>query len=151
MQIKLRGRSWNYQFQEKKFEDVSFAHGTTQAIFDGSFLYTSHSTPSNFSAFCFTQQAPFHQNQQARGVTLHLISAHGQTQSVGKILKLTKQVITVPKKYHEMGNQIAYFKGGAEIFFGNSSPLATGLKNFINDLESNCQVFMDATAMDEPF
>ena len=138
-----------YQFQEKRLGDVSFAHGTVQAIWNGTFLYSSHGSPSNFSAFCFTQRAPLQRNQEARGVTLHLISTQGQTQSVSEITKSTKQTVTVPTKYHELGNQITYFKGGTEILFGEKSRLAAGLGAFIADLETHRQVFMDAIAMDE--
>ncbi len=130
---------------------MSFAHGTVQAIWNGTYLYSSHGSPSNFLAFCFTHRIPLQQNQDARGLTLHLISTQGQTQSTSEIIKSTKQTVTVPTKYYEMGNQITYFKGGVEIFFGNASKLAAGLGDFIADLESNRQVFMVAAAMDELF
>mmetsp|Transcript_30867 Transcript_30867/g.65029 ORF Transcript_30867/g.65029 Transcript_30867/m.65029 type:complete len:658 (+) Transcript_30867:779-2752(+) len=140
-----------YQFQERKLGDVSFAHGTVQQIWNGSYLYASHGSPSNFSAFCFTQRAPLQQNQEARGVTLHLISSQGHSQTIEEIVKATKQTVTVPTKYHELGSQIAYFKGGTEIFFGEKCVLADGLGHFINDLEENRQIFMDAAALDEFF
>ena len=50
--------------------------------------------------------SPNEQNQEARGVTLHLISTQGQTQSSSEIIKSTKQAVTVPTKYHKLGSQI---------------------------------------------
>lgn len=70
-------------------------------------------------------------------ISAHLISTQGQTQSINKILKSSKRTVTVPTKYHELGNQIAYFKGAVKIFFGVNAKLAAGLENLIMDLETN--------------
>ncbi len=42
-----------HQFKEQGFCNVTFASGTTNALYVGGFLYTDSSTPSNFTIFAF--------------------------------------------------------------------------------------------------
>jgi hypothetical protein len=42
-----------HQFKELGFPDISFAQGTTQALFVGNFLYPNSSTPSNVTVIVF--------------------------------------------------------------------------------------------------
>jgi hypothetical protein len=47
-----------HQFKEQGFHDVTFAVGTTNALYVGGFLYADSSTPSNFTIFAFHEQEP---------------------------------------------------------------------------------------------
>jgi hypothetical protein len=47
-----------HQFKEEGFHDVTFASGTTNALYLGGFLYANSSTPSNFTIFAFHKQEP---------------------------------------------------------------------------------------------
>ncbi|MCP4503975.1 MAG: hypothetical protein GY822_28960, partial [Deltaproteobacteria bacterium] len=147
----LADQELTYQFQEKGLGDVSFAHGTIQALYNGSFLYSSHGTPNNFSAFSFSQRAPLQQNQDSHGVKLHLVTFLGKSQTLEEFLKSTKQSPTVPTKFHELGNQLTYFRGAVSSFFGDMSPLGKVIRHFTEEMEQNRQVFMDAAASDNLF
>eukprot|EP00957_Ditylum_brightwellii_P167636 12761354-Ditylum_brightwellii.AAC.1 len=45
-----------HQFKDMGLGDVDFAHGTTQAIHNGVFLYSEGSASSNFTLFSFFEQ-----------------------------------------------------------------------------------------------
>jgi hypothetical protein len=47
-----------HQFKDLGYMDVSYASGTTQALYMGEFLYADSSTPSNFTIFAFHEQEP---------------------------------------------------------------------------------------------
>jgi hypothetical protein len=62
-----------HQFKEGSFPDVTFALGTTQALFPGKSLYADSSTQSNFTVFAFHEQEPNCANQQTGFLICHLI------------------------------------------------------------------------------
>jgi hypothetical protein len=62
-----------HQFKEEGFHDVTFASGTTNALYVGGFLYANSSTPSNFTIFAFHKQEPNLDNCQQDYLICHLI------------------------------------------------------------------------------
>jgi hypothetical protein len=53
-----------HQFKESGLPDVTFASGTTQALYLGDFLYDNLSSPSNFTVYTFHEQESNSLNQQ---------------------------------------------------------------------------------------
>jgi hypothetical protein len=53
-----------HQFKECRILDVTFALGTTQALYLGGFLYADSSSPNNFMVFSFHEQEPNSPNQK---------------------------------------------------------------------------------------
>jgi hypothetical protein len=62
-----------HQFKTGGFPDVTFASGTTQALFLGKFIYADSSTPSIFIVSAFHEQEPNSSNQQTDFLICHLI------------------------------------------------------------------------------
>ena len=62
-----------HQFKEGGFPDVTFALGTTQALYLGDFLYSDSNLPSNFTVFAFHEQKPNSSNQQTDYLLCHLV------------------------------------------------------------------------------
>jgi hypothetical protein len=62
-----------HQFKEQGFHDVTFASGTTNALYVGGFLNADSSTPSNFTIFAFHKQEPNLDNRQQDYLIYHLI------------------------------------------------------------------------------
>jgi hypothetical protein len=83
--IRLAQYGLIHQFKECAFPDVTFASGTTQALFLGEFLYADSSTMSNFTVFAFHKQEPNSANQQTDFLICHLIEEQGQTKSLNEI------------------------------------------------------------------
>jgi hypothetical protein len=67
-----------HQFKEGSFPDVTFASGTTQALFLGKFLYKDSSTPINFTVFAFHKQEPNSATQQTDYLICHFIQEQGR-------------------------------------------------------------------------
>ena len=61
------------------------------------------------------------------------------------LLRSIKQSTMVPTQFHELGNQLTYFRGAVSSFFGTKCPLGTGIREFTEEMERNRQVFMNAT------
>jgi hypothetical protein len=62
-----------HQFKEQGFHNVTFALGTTNALYVGGFLYADSSTPSNFTIFDFHKQELNLDNCQQDYHIYHLI------------------------------------------------------------------------------
>jgi hypothetical protein len=74
-----------HQFKEQGFHDVTFALGTTNALYLGGLLYADSSTPSNFTIFAFHKQEPNSDNRQHDYLICHLIQLYGQKKSLDEI------------------------------------------------------------------
>ncbi len=131
--------------------DVMFAHGTVQLLFNGIFTYSSPGHPSNFSAFCFTKRPPCQQNQEERAIQLHLITAQNLFRPAADVVNSSKQSITVPSGYIQLGSQLSFFTGASKVFFGQASPLTDGLRQVTVAVERNRVVFKNAAALDNLF
>lgn len=74
----LADQELHQQFEDMGLGDVGFAHGTTQALHNGMFLYSEGSTPSNFTAFSFFEQQPLERDDVCkRALFLILVSTVG--------------------------------------------------------------------------
>jgi hypothetical protein len=74
-----------HQFKEQGFHNVTFALGTTNALYVGGFLYADSSTPNNFTIFAFHKQEPNLDNRQHDYLICHLIQVEGQQKSLEEI------------------------------------------------------------------
>jgi hypothetical protein len=110
-----------HQFKEQGFHGITFASGTTNALYMGGFLYADSSTPSNFKNFAFHKQEPNLDNCQQDYLICHLIQVEGQKKSLEEIKALLKQSVHVPSNFNELGTQIQLIGAVSTIFFGKDS------------------------------
>jgi hypothetical protein len=54
----------NTQFQDRKFHDVAFSAGFTQALYNRCFRWSHQSTSSNFSSFSMFEVDPIQASEQ---------------------------------------------------------------------------------------
>jgi hypothetical protein len=98
-----------HHFKENNFPGVTFALGTTQALFLGEFLYSGSRTPSNITIFAFHEQEPISANQQTDFLICHLIQEQGQKKSLNEIMASLKQAVYVPFDFVSLGTQLQLF------------------------------------------
>ena len=94
-----------HQFNDLGYMDVSFASGTTQALYMGEFLYADSSTPSNVTIFAFHEQEPNLNERQNDYLICHLHQVEGQKKSLDEIKASLKQTVNVPNDYNGIGMQ----------------------------------------------
>jgi hypothetical protein len=92
-----------HQFKESRFPNVTFALGTTQALYLGDFFYANSSSPSNFTVFPFHDLEPNSSNQQTDYLICHLIQEQGQKKSIDNIKASLKQTVHVLKTSSVLG------------------------------------------------
>jgi hypothetical protein len=105
-----------HQFEEQGFHNVTFASGTTNALYVGGFLYADSITPSNFTIFAFRKQEPNSDNRQQDYLICQPIQVEGQKKSLEEIKASLKQLVHVPSDFNRLGIQIQLF-GAALIIF----------------------------------
>jgi hypothetical protein len=88
-----------HQFMEGSFPDVTFASGTTLALFLVEILYADSSIPRNFTVFAFHKQELNSANQQTDYLICHLIQEQGQKKSLGEIKASLKQAVHIPSDF----------------------------------------------------
>jgi hypothetical protein len=110
-----------HQFETYNLDDVGFAAGTVQALHVGEFLYSDSSTPSNYTVFAFSEQAPNAGSQQMDYLICHLIQEQGQKKLLEEIKASLKQSVHLPKDFDSLGSQLVLFATASAIFFGKES------------------------------
>jgi hypothetical protein len=118
-----------HQFKEQGFHDVTYASGTTNALYVGGFLYADSSTPSNFTIFAFHKQEPNLDNRQHNYLICHLIQIEGQKKSLDEIKASLKQSVHVPSNFNGLGTQNQLFGAASTIFFGEDSVCTSNLNS----------------------
>ena len=98
--------------------NVGFAHGTTQALLTGQFLYFEPGFPSNFSMFSFYKKLVDAHDCKKR-MLLHIHSKDGKSKSNDEINESLKQVVVVPASITQLVDQVEIFSKVIHIFFGN--------------------------------
>ena len=127
----LADQELSLQFQNLGMPDVGFAHGVVQAIYGGNFTYHSACSPNNFSAFCFYEQDPLSNEQSNRHIILHLVARDGQGKTFDEIKASTRQVVKAPSSYNDLEQQLKFFAGASQIFFGRESAGSAGLRDLV--------------------
>ena len=95
------------QFRSKGLGDVVFSHGTVQALYNGMLQYSNSSTPSNLSLFAFLEQNPLRPDEvQSGALYLTIVNQLGTGQNLSEITKAAKQIVYLPKNFHELINQM---------------------------------------------
>jgi hypothetical protein len=110
-----------HQLKTGGFPNVTFALGTTKALFLGKFLYADLRTSNNFTIFAFHEQEPNSWNQQTDFLICHLIQEQGQKKSLNKIKALLKQAVYIPSDFVCLGTQLQLFVAAPSIFFREES------------------------------
>ncbi len=77
-----------HQFKDLLAPDVTFALGTTNALYIGQFQWSNSSTPSNITIFAFHEQEPKTDSSQEDYMVCHQIHEEGQKKSVDEIKAL---------------------------------------------------------------
>eukprot|EP00957_Ditylum_brightwellii_P032200 2441386-Ditylum_brightwellii.AAC.1 len=132
----LADQTLHFHFKYIGLSDVSFAHGLTQALYTGSFLYADASTPSNFSAFCFFESSPVEAlKMEEHSLLLHLIATQGQGKSLADIKALAKQTVKVPSSFDVLTNQLGFWVGAFQIFFGANSVSTMKMKKLTKNVQ----------------
>ncbi len=140
-----------YQFETGGYLDITFALGTTQALFLGKFLYANSSTPSNSTFFASHKQEPNSSNQQTDFLICHLIQEQGQKKSLHEIKASLKQAVHVPSDFIGFGTQLQLFAAALSIFWGEQSVCRDKLKYLLLLLGCNKKSFCDQIALDRFF
>eukprot|EP00957_Ditylum_brightwellii_P190265 14482835-Ditylum_brightwellii.AAC.1 len=131
----LANQTLCFHFKDIGLNDVSFAHGLTQALYTGSFLYVDVSTPSNFSAFCFFESFLMEvMKMEERSPILHLIATQGQGKSLADIKASAKHTVKVPSSFDALTNQLDFWVGAFQIFFGTNSVGTMKMKKLIEKM-----------------
>ena len=81
------------------------------------------------------------EDQQNRQLILHLIKTKGKGQLVEEIKALNKQQIKAPTTYLDMMQQIAYFGGLCQMFFGQYSYATQAIRSLTSYIEKCKQSF----------
>ncbi len=132
-----------HQYKEGSFPDVTFASGTTRALFLRKFLYADSSKRSNFTVFAFHKQEPNSANQQTNFLICHLIQEQGQKKSLNEIKASLKQAVHIPSNFVCLGTQPQLFAVASSIFFGNESVWSNRLKHLLHLVGQNKKSFCD--------
>jgi hypothetical protein len=140
-----------HQFKESGFPDVTFALGTTQALYLGDFLYANLSSPSNFMVFAFHEQEPNSLNQQTDYLICHLIQEQGQKRSFNDIKASLKQTVHIPKDLVGLGTQLQLFATAVSIFLGSKSFCTEKLNQLLLLVGHNKKPFRNQIALDKFF
>jgi hypothetical protein len=140
-----------HQFKEQGFHNVTFALGTTNALYVGGFLYADSSTPSNITIFAFHEQEPNSDNHQHDYLICHLIQVEGQKKSLEEIKALLKQSVQVPSDFNGFGTQIQLFGAALTIFFCKDSVCTLSLNQLLTMIGRNKKSFQDQIAFDDFF
>ncbi len=140
-----------HQFKEQGFHDVTFAAGTTIALYVGGFLYADSSTPSNFAIFAFHEQELNSDNRQHDYLICHLIQVEGQKKSLDEIKASLKQSVHVPSNFNGLGTQIQLFGAASTIFFSEDSVCTSNLNQLLTMIGRNKKSFRDQIALDKLF
>ena len=93
-----------HQFKDLRALDVTFAPGTTNALYIGQFLWSDSSTPSNFTIFAFHKQEPHTDSHQEDYMVCHLIQEEGQKKAVNEIKASLKQETTAETRHFRCSN-----------------------------------------------
>ena len=104
----LSDQELSFQLENLGAQDISFGHGTIQAILAGNLLYNAPLNPSNLSLFCFYEKIQDGSDQTNR-LLLHVMAKDGRTRSKDEIQKSLKQVVVTPTNYTEMKDQLSIF------------------------------------------
>jgi hypothetical protein len=137
-----------HQFKEQGFHDITFALGTTNALYVGGFLYADSSTPSNFRNFAFHEQEPNSDNRHNDYLIYHLIQVEGQKKSLDEIKPSLKQLVHVPSDFNGLEIQIQLFGAALTIFFGEDSVCTSNLNQLLTMIGRNKKSFQDQIALD---
>ena len=114
--------------------------------------YSDGSTPSNLSLFAFYEQNPLSQDGiQSDALYLTLVNQLGTGQTLSEISKAAKQIVYLPKNFHELSNQMNYGKAAFEIVTGDDSHLSSQLDLFARDLNKIKQKIKARFASDKMF
>jgi hypothetical protein len=140
-----------HQFKDLGYMDVSFASGTTQALYMGEILYLDSSNPSYFTIFAFHKQEPNSNERQNDYLICHLLQVEGQKKSLDKIKASLKQTVNVPNDYNGLRMKIQLFTAAANIFFGDESICTTNLHQRLLQITRNKKIFRNQIALDKFF
>ena len=99
--------------------DVNFAHGVTQALLTGQFLYFEPGRPSNFSIFSFQKKLVDARDCTHR-MLLHIRARDGRSKSSDEIKESLKQVVIAPASITQLFDQVEIFAKTVRIFFGSN-------------------------------
>ena len=124
------------QFWNMGMQDATFAPGFVSALYSGKFVWNKNFTPSNFSPFLICEAEPLlSAKQQPRRFVLHLEDTNGKTSD--EIVSGGKNSVKAPTTYHEMYQQLKYFRGACSIFFGPTSIACTSLTALLQVVDKN--------------
>jgi hypothetical protein len=142
----------NIQFKNLNLHDAAFSIGFTQALYNGKFLWSDRSTPSNFSPFSIFEVEPLlAAEQQNRHFVLHIIQTQGKGRTVDEIKASNKQVVKAPTSYNDMTQQLRYFAGACSIFFGEFSVATSGINALIGAIDKYKHIFKAREAREKEF
>lgn len=141
----------NLQFKNLGLQDAAFSPGLTQALYAGKFLWADKGTPSNFSPFSIFEVEPLlAADQQNRHLILHLVETQGKGKTLDEIKASSKQEVKAPTTYMEMVQQLKFFAGLCEIFFGDLSVACCSIKALVAIVERNRHI-LKARETDKTF
>jgi hypothetical protein len=132
----------NMQFKTLNLHDAAFSIGFTQALYNGKFTWADRSTPSNFSPFCIFEVEPLlAAEQQNRHFVLHIIQTQGKGRTIEEIKSSNKQEVKAPISYLEMVQQLRYYAGACQIFFGEFSVATTSINALLSIIDKYKHIF----------
>ena len=79
--------------------------------------------------------------QQNRHFILHIMLTQGKGRSINEIKSSNKQIVKAPSTYLEMIQQLKYFSGACDIFFGEHSAATASIISLIGVVEKFKQPF----------
>ena len=124
------------QFRNMGMQDAHFAPGFVTALYSGKFVWSKNFTPNNFSPFMICEGEPLLSlENNPRRLILHLEDTTGKTSD--DITTNGKLTVKAPTTYHEMFQQLKFFKGACTIFFGPLSVPVKSLSALIDNVELN--------------
>ena len=140
------------QFENLDMGDVYILYPLVQALFGGKLTYPAMGSPCNLSAFSFCKRDPStDNNEDRRGLVIHLAKEEGKGRSLDEIKSSTKQVVRAPSDYNSLITQLEYFWGAYCIFFGDNSLATLAIKNIIQEVAEHKVKFKISSNRDKTF
>ena len=128
------------QFGNMGMQDATFAPGFVTALYSGKFIWSRNFTPNNFSPFMIGEGEPLLAPEHTqRRLVLNLEDTTGKT--ADDIATGGKHTVKAPTTYHEMYQQLKFFRGACVIFFGSQSVAAASLQALILVVDKNKHIF----------
>ena len=117
--------------------NVTFSQGTSKAIYDGKFTWSSPESPTCVSPFTIELSKPNGNSIHDRHMILSTLETHGKSMTPAEAEKSLKQSLTVPESFHELMDQGRVYVALLKILGGDDNDVAHKVEELFKSLDLN--------------